>query len=109
MSDEIKERGATDAAGTDREATGERAVTFNRDTGTALTGRGSHEAERLAYAEFACGGAEADYRARLAEFYESWHRANADFFGGRLVEPHMAIGRTAPRSLGHCTKTTDYG
>ena len=36
-------------------------------------------------------------------------RFNQEFFDGRLVEPHLAIDRTAPRSLGHCARNTGYG
>jgi hypothetical protein len=69
----------------------------------------SHEEERQAYAEFASLHAEDDYRTRLAELYASWRDFNDRFFEVRLLEPHLTIGRTAPRSLGHCAKTTDYG
>jgi hypothetical protein len=69
----------------------------------------SHEEERRASANFASRHGEARYRAPLAELYATWLRFNNEFFAGRLLEPHLAFGRTAPRSLGHCAQTTDYG
>jgi hypothetical protein len=69
----------------------------------------SHEEERHSYTEFACQHGLQGYRRRLADLYASWHRFNNDWFGGRLLEPHLTLDRTAPRSLGHCTTTTGYG
>jgi hypothetical protein len=69
----------------------------------------SHDEERHAYADFASRHGEAQYRAPLAALYSDWDRFNKDFFAGRLLEPHLAFGRTAPRSLGHCELTTGYG
>jgi hypothetical protein len=69
----------------------------------------SHDEERRAYADFASRHAEPEYRAPLAELYAAWRRFNKEFFGGGLQEPHLAFGQTAPRSLGHCEPTTDYG
>jgi hypothetical protein len=86
----------------------ELAVTINRD-GSSMTWPVSHKEERRAYAEFASHYAEEEYRKLLAELYDAWSSFNADFFDGKLTEPHLAIGRTAPRSLGHCSSTTDYG
>jgi hypothetical protein len=74
-----------------------------------MTTPATHEQERRAYAAFASGVSEEGYRARLAALYGAWRRFNAEHFGGRLLEPHLALGRTAPRSLGHCARTTDYG
>jgi hypothetical protein len=71
--------------------------------------RVSHQEERQAYAEFARAHAEEDYRTRLAELYAAWRQFNDGFFRGRLLEPHLALDRTAPRSLGHCAPTTGYG
>src|SRR6266545_1209704 len=71
--------------------------------------RVTHEDERQAYPQFASLHAEEAYRTRLAELYATWREFNREYFGGRLFEPHLAIGRTAPRSLGHTTRTTDYG
>jgi hypothetical protein len=68
-----------------------------------------HDEERRAYAEFASRHGEAQYRAPLAELYSQWLRFNNQYFAGRLLEPHLAFWRTAPRSLGHCERTTGYG
>ncbi len=69
----------------------------------------SHKQERRQYAEFAARYSEEEYRERLADAYHMWSEFNERYYGGRLVEPHLAFGRTASRSLGHCTATTDYG
>src|SRR5262245_35315139 len=69
----------------------------------------SHEEERQAYAEFASRHAEERYSTLLAELYTTWQEYNDQFFDGQLAKPHLAIGRTAPCSLGHCSRTTDYG
>jgi hypothetical protein len=74
-----------------------------------MAGRMTHEQERQSYADFATFGAEAEYRELLAALYTTWQHFNEWYFEERLVEPHLAIGRTAPRALGHCAKTTDYG
>lgn len=77
--------------------------------------RTTHDEERLAYADFAILHSDEIYRTRLAELYASWGEFNEEFFAGeghptgRLRVPHLAIGRSAPRSLGHCSGTTDYG
>jgi len=68
-----------------------------------------HQAERQGYAMFASRDSEDKYRQCLANLYASWREINADYFGSQLVEPHLALGRTAPRNLGHCSPTTDYG
>jgi hypothetical protein len=75
----------------------------------AMIAPASHDEERRAYANFARQHGEAQYRAPLAELYSKWDRFNNGFFAGRLLEPHLAFGRTAPRSLGHCEQTTGYG
>src|SRR5262245_36091950 len=68
----------------------------------------SHADERRAYADFASRYGEAQCRGPLFELYATWDGYNTDFFDGRLLEPHLAFGLTAPRSLGHCEKTTGY-
>jgi hypothetical protein len=74
-----------------------------------MTTPASHEEERQAHAEFASRHAEEAYRWRPAELYAAWREINAEFFSGQLRIPHLALGRTAARSLGHCSATTDYG
>jgi hypothetical protein len=69
----------------------------------------SHAEERRAYATFAQHYSDEGYRHRLAELYQTWAGFNATFFRGRLVEPHLTFGLTAPRNLGYCHRTTDYG
>jgi hypothetical protein len=77
--------------------------------GHAMMSPVSHQQERRAYAEFASRHAEEEYRRLLAELYDAWREFNDEYFGGGLTEPHLALGRTAPRCLGHCARTTDYG
>src|SRR5437764_495660 len=62
-----------------------------------MTASLSHEMERKAYAKFASHDSEEKYRTWLTELYSTWRGYNADFFDGRLVEPHLTIGRTIPR------------
>src|SRR5690349_3996263 len=69
----------------------------------------SHNEERRAYPDFASRHAETQYRAPLAELYATWLRFNNDFIAARLLEPHLAFGRTALPSLRHCEPTTGYG
>jgi hypothetical protein len=68
-----------------------------------------HEQEREAYAEFASLYGEKQYRLVLDPLYETWRSFNLDFFDGRLLKPHLAIGDTPPRSLGKFSRTTPYG
>lgn len=68
-----------------------------------------HEAERMGYATYATRAADEEYRVRNADLYATWEVFNATYFAGRLAAPHIMIGRTAPRSLGHVDPTTDYG
>jgi len=65
--------------------------------------------ERTRYETYASNYAEEEYRERLATLYTRWRGFNQESFGGRLREPHLGFGRTAPRSLGHCARTTEYG
>jgi hypothetical protein len=74
-----------------------------------MSTRSTHQEERRAYADFASSHAEEDFRSRLDVLYTAWRRFNEHYFDKRLVEPHLAIGRTAPRSLAHCAETTEYG
>jgi hypothetical protein len=69
----------------------------------------AHQQERHDYALFASEHSEEDYRLRLARLYASWRRYNQEFFAGQMVEPHLVLGWTAPRSLGRCSRTTGYG
>jgi hypothetical protein len=73
------------------------------------TNANAHADERLAQADFASRYSEAKYRGPLAELHATWRRYNAQHFSDRLLAPHLAFGRTAPRSLGHSEKTTGYG
>jgi hypothetical protein len=68
-----------------------------------------HERERRAYADFASRHAEPVYREPLAELYPTWRGFNTEYFGARLVEPHLDLDRTASRSLGHFAPVTGYG
>jgi hypothetical protein len=68
-----------------------------------------HDDERLLRADFAVRHAGPDYKEWMQYLYEQWRRSNAAYFDGRLLPPHIDIGRTAPRSLGHCHATTGYG
>jgi hypothetical protein len=74
-----------------------------------MSGRETQDEERQAYAEFARLYGEERYRERLQKFYGVWRAFNEDFFEAALREPHLTLGRTAPRSLGHCSPITDYG
>jgi hypothetical protein len=65
--------------------------------------------ERRRYRDFAITFSEPHHRVRLADFYQVIAGFNRDHFGGRLREPHLTFGRTAPRSLGHCLEYTGYG
>ena len=67
-----------------------------------------HE-ERRRQREFAMEHAEPEYRTPLQRLHQDWTDWNVTHFGGKLVEPHIGFGRTAPRSLGHCSPTTKYG
>lgn len=67
-----------------------------------------HE-ERRRQREFAMEHAEPGYRTPLQRLHQDWTDWNVTHFGGKLVEPHIGFGRTAPRSLGHCSPTTKYG
>jgi hypothetical protein len=69
----------------------------------------THAQERETYAAFARQHGEEKYRRLLAELYAAWDHFNQEFFRGELPQPHLAIGRTAPRCLGHCSRNTDYG
>jgi hypothetical protein len=68
-----------------------------------------HDDERNRYEDYASNHGDEEYRQRLAVLYRYWRRFNGEYFGGRLREPHLGFGRTAPRSLGHCARTTEYG
>ena len=68
-----------------------------------------HDEERSRYETYSVKHADEEYRKRLAVLYPCWHRFNQEFLYGRLREPHLGFGRTAHRSLGHCTKTTVNG
>jgi len=72
-----------------------------------MSTRVSHQEERRAYAEFALVHAEPDCRQRLAALYAAWRGFNREFFRGGLLDPHLTLGRTASRSLGHCTRLTE--
>jgi len=74
-----------------------------------MTSDSIHDEERSRYESFASNHAEEEYRQRMAILYTCWHRFNQEYFGGRLREPHLGFGRTAPRSLGHCAEKTQYG
>src|SRR5262245_27111661 len=78
-------------------------------TNEASTGHSPHLQERRAHALFASEHAESEYRPTLAGLHAAWRGFNTTYFDARLVEPHIALGRTAPRSLGHCEPTTGYG
>lgn len=65
--------------------------------------------ERRARMTFAKAAAEDAYRAWQGDLYHLWERWNAEHFQGSLKPPHLGIGRTPPRSLGTCSRTTDYG
>src|SRR5947209_3911226 len=69
----------------------------------------AHTEERRGYTDFATHRSEEAYRPVMRDLYASWRRFKDEFFDERLVEPHLAFGRTAPRSLGHCAETTGYG
>jgi hypothetical protein len=68
----------------------------------------AHDQERRNYSSFATRHAEELYRERMRELYTTWAEWNREYFGGNLVEPHLAFGRTAQRCLGHCARVTDY-
>jgi hypothetical protein len=74
-----------------------------------MTTPAAHVEERKAYVVFAKLHADEEYRTRLADLYQTWQHFNEQYFHGQLLAPHLAIGRTAPRNLGHCAPTTDYG
>jgi hypothetical protein len=82
---------------------------INRAQPTAIAVPHTPEQERQAHAAFASQYSEEEYCQRLAEFYQIWDGFNRSYFQGALLRPHLAIGRTAPRSLGHCSRSTDYG
>jgi hypothetical protein len=65
--------------------------------------------ERRDHAAFTIHGSEERYRVWFQELRPLWTKWNTEFFDGRLKEPHILIGRTAPRSLGHCSPMTGYG
>jgi hypothetical protein len=68
-----------------------------------------HDDERRRRAEFSTRHAGENYKAWMKFLYNQWEGSNAADFGSRLMPPHIDIGRTAPRSLGHCHATTGYG
>ena len=63
-----------------------------------------HDEERSRYEAYASTHSEEEYRERMAILYVCWRRCNQEHFGGQLRKPHLGFGRTAPRSLGHCTE-----
>lgn len=65
--------------------------------------------ERRCRREFATSSAEEGHRVWQRELYPLWERWNVEHFHGRLKPPHLGFGRTPPRSLGLCSRTTDYG
>ena len=65
--------------------------------------------ERHEHREFAINDSDPRYRRPLRELHSLWSEFNAAFCEPRLLPTHFAIGRTAPRQLGPCTPTTDYG
>jgi hypothetical protein len=69
----------------------------------------SHADERRAYANFASLHGEPQFSGPLCELYDTWDGYNTNYFDGRLLPPHLAFERTAPRSLVHCEKHTGYG
>src|SRR4051812_21609687 len=69
----------------------------------------ARDEERDARRQFALASAEDVHRVWQGELYPRWARWNADYFGGVLKPPHIGFGRTPPRSLGFCSRTTDYG
>lgn len=66
-------------------------------------------AERLAYEQFAREHSDPEYRSMFVDLYREWHVFNHKHFGGRLRVAHLAIGRTSPRRLSMCRRTTNYG
>ena len=65
--------------------------------------------ERDARREFGTTSAEDAYRVWQQELYLLSQRWNVELFGSKLKPPHIGFGRTPPRSLGLCSRNTDYG
>jgi hypothetical protein len=76
---------------------------------TAMTSLSPQDEERRRYQKFATRDAVHEHRGRLVDFYGALSDFNRDHFGEQLREAHLCFGRTAPRSLGHCSEVTGYG
>src|SRR5437763_1413717 len=70
--------------------------------------RRAQDEERRRHVEFARKYSEEEYLVLLDKLYADWERCNKHL-DGVLKPPHIALGRTAPRSIGHCSATTGYG
>ena len=68
-----------------------------------------HDEERRCNADFVRNHAELEYREILAVLLKWWAEFNRDHFNSELVEPHIHLDLTAPRSLAHCDRTTGDG
>jgi hypothetical protein len=65
--------------------------------------------ERRDFADFATRHSEQCHRPVLDSLYAVYRRFNPEFCGGRLTEAHIYLGRTAPRSLSHCSAYAGHG
>jgi len=68
-----------------------------------------HDAERQLEAAFAINDSHEEYRIRMDPLYAFWHSLNKEYWGGRLVEPHIGFGPTHPRTPGYCAPATLNG
>src|SRR5947209_6452326 len=74
-----------------------------------MAGITRQDAERLNHRAFVISDAEPGYRERQARLHGCWGRWNAEYFGGRLVPPHIVFDRTAPTGLVDCDRVTGSG
>jgi hypothetical protein len=65
--------------------------------------------ERAANVRFGCTHAAPRFREALIRLHRCYAEINRDHFDGRLVTPHLSIGRTSPRRNSQCRRTTNYG
>ncbi|MBY0459639.1 MAG: hypothetical protein K2V38_20155, partial [Gemmataceae bacterium] len=64
---------------------------------------------RRTFADMVTTHAEPEFREWFVRLYERWAGFNDRYFGGRLVPPHLGVGRTSPRQFVECRTTTDFG
>lgn len=65
--------------------------------------------ERVGHAAFVREFADERYRALQRLLLDDFHTMNTEFFGSKLIEPHLDFAYTPPRSLVTCKDTDGSG